>query len=232
MMDALRIAKDRARGRRDQSGAAMFIVAMTLAVLASVGVYALAAAATEVKTSGYERQNTQTHYLTQYAIIGAAHYLAASNVQLTYGLMANPTSRDNCPLSLPGVGTGLDTMIAGCRRVPAQEMRDTSAWAIAHPLDSYTGTAPLQSNVQPGSFGPTLMTGDFYVELTEPWQPKAPAGYALNLSMCFYEFTATASGITEPQYPGATDTATPAFGGEGVEVQRARLVAGPTKCSK
>ena len=73
LMNALALAKRRAALRRREDGAAMFIVAMTLAVLASVGVYALAAAATEVKTSGNERQNTQTHYLSQYGVLGVAH---------------------------------------------------------------------------------------------------------------------------------------------------------------
>ena len=60
----------------------MFIVAMTLAVLASVGVYALAAAANEVRTSGNERQNTQTHYLAEYGVLGAAHEMTGKRAFL------------------------------------------------------------------------------------------------------------------------------------------------------
>ena len=68
-MRALALAKRRSALRRRDEGAVMFIVAMTLAVLASVGVYALAAAATEVRTSGNERQGTQTHYLAEFGVI-------------------------------------------------------------------------------------------------------------------------------------------------------------------
>ena len=46
-------AKRNARRRATQSGAVVFIVAMTLAVLASLGLYALQSASAEVKTSGY-----------------------------------------------------------------------------------------------------------------------------------------------------------------------------------
>ncbi len=66
-------AKRRWSHRQDEAGAAMFIVSMTLTVLASVGIYALAAASNEVRTSGYERQNTQTHYLASYGVLGIAH---------------------------------------------------------------------------------------------------------------------------------------------------------------
>ena len=64
MLDTLSLSPNDAppaAGRR--RGAVMFVVAMTIAVLASVGMYALAAASSEVRTSGNERQNTQTHYL-------------------------------------------------------------------------------------------------------------------------------------------------------------------------
>ena len=49
----------------------LFVVAMVIAVLASVGLYALAAASIEVRASGNERQNTQTHYLAEYGILAA-----------------------------------------------------------------------------------------------------------------------------------------------------------------
>ena len=59
----------------------MFLVTMTLAVLASVGLYALAATTSEVTASGSERQATQTHYLAQYGVLGASHELAASKAK-------------------------------------------------------------------------------------------------------------------------------------------------------
>ena len=60
----------------------MFIVAMTLAVLASLGLYALASASNEMKTSGFERQNAQTHYLSEYGVLGGADDMNPTTAQL------------------------------------------------------------------------------------------------------------------------------------------------------
>jgi hypothetical protein len=225
------IAKKRALARHGQAGAAMFIVAMTLAVLASVGIYALAAAAAEVRTSGNERQNTQTHYLAEYGIIGAAHELVASKAQWYLGLML--TQPDTCPLSLPGVDvTKADPMTKACRRAGSAELG--APWTAAGAVITvpYTGTQPFAASTNPGSFGPTPMSGDFFVEVTDPAQANTPARYALGLNFCFMGLTVTSSGITQPLYPSATFDATRQFAGEGIEVQRARLIAGPIQCPK
>jgi hypothetical protein len=227
MTRALAIAKTRARSRRRQAGAAMFIVAMTLAVLASVGIYALAAAASEVKTSGYERQNTQTHYLAEYGVIGAAHELTSTRAQFYIGMMlAQP---DICPLSLPLVPSTEDIMTRACRRLGRLEIG--GAWKAPSTIP-YTGAAPFATGVDPGSLGPIPMNGDFFVELTEPTQANAPARYGLDLHFCFIQLTATSTGITRPFLAAAANPATAGFAGEGTEVQRARLVAGPIQCPK
>ena len=225
-MNVLAIAKGRARRRRGQAGAAMFIVAMTLVVLASVGVYALTAAATEVRTSGNERQSSQTHYMASYGIIGVAHEIIASKAQYYLGLMQ--VQPDTCPLSLPGVSSTAAIQTRACRRLGVSELGTWGSSAIT----SYTGSAPLSTTVAPGSFGPVQMNGGFFVELTEPTQANPPGRYALDLHFCFIQFTATSSGLTQPLFPNATDPDTPMYGGEGVEVQRARIVAGPVQCPR
>jgi hypothetical protein len=224
-MKALDLAKRRARLRRDQAGAAMFIVAMTMAVLASVGIYALAAAATEVRTAGNERQNTQTHYLAEYGIVGAAHEITSTKAQ--WYLTQMLTVPDTCPLSLPGVPTTANIMVRACRRIGSTELASTWNGGIA--TTPYTGTTPFTAD--PGSLGPIPLSGDFFVELTEPTQASAPARYGLDLHFCFIDLTVTSSGITQPVYVNEPDN-TSGFGGEGLEVQRARFIAGPIQCPK
>jgi hypothetical protein len=68
-------AKRRALRRRSSSGGTMFVVAMTIAVLSTVGAWALQSAALEVRMAGYERQSTQTHYLTEYGLVATAQDL-------------------------------------------------------------------------------------------------------------------------------------------------------------
>lgn len=235
-MDRLTLAKRRSARRRHQGGAVMFIVAMTLAVLASVGIYALAAASNEVKTSGNARQNTQTHYLSQYGILVASEELAASKAQLYLGVMlANPDLNCTSLQGVPAFGTaGVDPMVTACRRVGAQEFHDSSGVWLAPATNAYAGTTPFAASTMPGSLGPIPMNADFYVEFTAPSSTKAASGYGLNSQSCFLQFTATSVGITQPQYvtgSGSSGGTSTFFGGEGLETQRARLVAGPiTPC--
>jgi hypothetical protein len=227
---ALRLAKRRATLRKREGGAIMFIIAMTLAVLASVGVYALAAAATEVKTSGNERQNTQTHYLSEYGVLGAAREMTGSRALFTVKLMKTAALRDTNCVSLQGVPATAPPAALACVRLGAKELG--AAWAVPQvqiPVTQYGGntTQPYTTGVAPGSFGTTPINGDVFVELTEPMQLADPSRYSTNSNACFAQITATSIGFTQPVFPGAVNATTSQFGGEGVETERARLIAGP-----
>jgi hypothetical protein len=196
----------------------MFIVAMTLAVLASVGIYALAAAATEVRTSGNERQNTQTHYLSQYGVLGAAHEMTNSMALFTVNRMRSPQTRDTNCVSLQGVPVGAPPSALECVRMGAQELG--ASWAIP-PITPYKGPGS-----PPGSLGTAPKYGDFFVEFTEAMRLSMPARYSTNSNACFGLLTATSIGIARPGDPNVTPTVA-GIGGEGVETQRARFIAGP-----
>jgi hypothetical protein len=207
----------------------MFLVAMTLAVLASVGIYALSAASIEVRTSGNERQNTQTHYLSEYGVIGAMHELTATKANLYKRLMLS--SPDTClslPIPTPAAGAPApDPLTIACRRLADMELGQP--WTAGAMTVAYTAK-PLAPGVSPGSFGATPMAGHFFVELTDPVDLTPPARYALDLHLCFMQFTVTSTGITQP-YQTLTDPVAQ-FSGEGLETLRARIVAGPVGCSK
>jgi hypothetical protein len=226
-MHALAIAKRRSRRRLREGGAAMFIVAMTIAVLASVGIYALAAASIELRTAGNERQSTQTHYLAEYGILGAAHELFGTKAQLYVGMMIQQP--EPLCVSLPGVPTTADPLTKACRRLPDTEL--SQGWTGTPTTVPYTGAAPYTPGVAPGSFGATPTNGGFFVELTDPTQLSAPARYALDQNFCFLELAATSTGVTKPVFAWQqTADQTAQFGGEGVEMQRARIIVGPVKC--
>lgn len=232
-MSPLTLAKRRSSRRRHQAGAALFVVSMTIAVLASVGIYALAAATNDVKTSGYERQNTQTHYMSSFGVMGVAHEIAASKAQFYMMLML--TSPDKCPGSIPGaysMSVPPSILTLACRRLGSLELSTmgTTAWTIPY-VDPYAGTIPYQPGVPPGSLGPTTVQGDFFVELTEPVQTKPPAGYGLGMNFCFVEMTATSNGMTFPTFPSNPNWLQQ-YATQGVELQRARIVAGPVACPR
>jgi hypothetical protein len=227
-MNPRSLAKMRFSRRRDgETGAVMFLVAMTLAVLASVGVYALAAASNEVRTSGNERQNTQTHYLAEYGVLGAAHEMVSAKAQFYLGLMLS--TPDSPCVALPGItATTGSAVTRACRRLGSAELGQ--AWSTTVGVTvPYAGSSPYQTGIAPGSFGPVPLVGDFFVELTEPTQAQAPARYATDLHFCFIEMTATSSGITQPVVAGQP---TGVYANEGIEVQRARIIAGPVQCPR
>jgi hypothetical protein len=234
--EATTLALGRAAHRHGEEGAAMFIVAMTTAVLASVGVFALAAAATEVRSAGNERQATQTHFLAQYGIVAAAQDLSTfGKPSLYYTMMQSQTmatnERDTCKLSLPGVDStsNLDWLQKACKALEPGDVSTSWNGAGSGPpppaLIPYDGGAPYQGPA--GTLGPIPMTGGFRVELTDPTKYPPPAGYGFNTNICFYGYTMSAMGETAPDY--GTNTAA-AYAGRGTEIQRARITAGPDRC--
>jgi Tfp pilus assembly protein PilX len=218
----------RIRARRRQDGAVIFVVTMILAVLGSVGIYALAAAAAEVRTSGNERQSTQTHYMANYGVVGVAHEITATMAQFYYGLMRS------YPMPCTSVPTAdiptsyLTGQTQACRQLASTEIGQ--AWTAAGNQITipYAGTTPYSSSVTtPGSFGPMPIIGNFTVELSEPTEYGTAARYAKDLGFCFIVMTATSYGSTEPSVTGA-----PMAVGIGAETQRARIVAGPVQCPR
>jgi len=207
-MAALLLAKARAAHRSQESGAVMFIVTMILTVLASVGIYALAAATNEVTTSGSERQAAQTHYLAEYGVVAGTQLMTATRAQSYLSTML-ATPDTNC-WSLPNVTatTMPDPVYRACTHVQDSEIAGVLTWS--------------QSSLFPDAGAPTS-TPDFSVEFTGLNKASTPPGYALDLHVCFAEMTASAYGTTLP--PTAAGLGNNF--GEGLETQRARILAGP-----
>jgi hypothetical protein len=210
----------------------MFIVAMTTAVLASVGVFALVAAATEVRASGNERQATQTHFLAQYGMVAGANDLSSpGKASLYYSMMMSTsvTVHDNCD-SLPNVtfSSNLNSLQKACKAIePTDLALSTNLTPLPQVLDSYDGGVAYQAGTPAGSLGPVPVQGGFRVELTDPTKPPPPAGYGMNSNICFYGYTMSSKGQTQPNY-GAGNVAT--YAGLGTEIQRGRVTAGPDQC--
>jgi hypothetical protein len=229
-LDPTRQAKRRSSRRAREAGAAMFVVAMCVAVLASVGVYALAAAANEVATSGNERQNTQTHYLAEYGVQAAAHAVSGASAQLYFNVMTIPapgaTALPSCAsVPLPNGVTPPPASLA-CAQLGSVDLART--WTQPQATLPYAGLVPYQSGVSPGSFGLTPLGGDFFVELTEPTKAPSPAGFDQSSPLCIIQFTATVTGYTQP----LSSTGAVSYESEGLEVQRARILGGPIGCPK
>jgi hypothetical protein len=240
-------AKRRATRRNRESGAVMFIIAITLTLLAAMGVYALNVSATEVKAAGYVRQQTQTHYLAEYGILAGAQDVSANRTQMYYTALTTPyvaasgtlTSDTNCVSLYGEVSPAASTLALGCRRVGSAEL--DASWQITtgSPVNVKMITPWTANNaeVSRGSSGlPT--TPDFFIEVTDANQKTPPSGYSTNQNLCFAEFTVSAYGLTPttdtsagaPTTPWANALAPYGYQSEGLELARARIVGGPITC--
>jgi hypothetical protein len=243
------LARARARKRQREGGAVIFILAMTLAILISMGSFAMRAASSEIRTSGFLRQATQTQYLAEYGVLGAANEVQGAKAQLYVQLMLDPVRRDHlpdptdprnvsagrvgirCP-SISAVPEGASELSLACRRIPSAEF--AQSWTAL----STAVTTPRQALVQydvtnprvPGSLGAAAVVGNFTVELTDPGNAASPPGFDTRLGLCFTEVTATATGLTFPQLGAGKDLAI--YTGQTVASSRARLVVGPIRCPK
>jgi len=232
-MRAAQLAKDRAKKRAADAGAIVIVVAMAIAVLATMGVYALRSSQQEMQTSGGARQRMQAHYLDEYALIGTVQHLTpgrADAILKRYKAYADLTQP-------PGNNT--DTGCASVAAVPLTAER-TARWCQLLPSatiglgwQSASGAArsPLfdwDGGKAPGSLGTgaggVFMGGDFWVELSDPAVGAKLPGYT---NHCYAYFTVTAAGATLPR--NVSDAGIAA--GLGIETARARIRVGPvTTC--
>lgn len=219
-------AKTRAARRAREGGGVIFIVAMTLAVLGALGAYALQSASMEIRTAGFERQNTQTHYLAEYGVLGAMQNLTPGTAQAYLDLMVRQSAA--ACTSLPGTAyVSPNPLSRACIRMDAAQMQKAWPTAIANsvsPLNAWGGTATT-----PGSLGIVPVTGNFYAEMTEPVQAPMLPGFDTKSGYCPIQFTVSSYGMTQPSNTGSNTTAM--YAGQGVETARARVVGGPVQWS-
>lgn len=201
-------AKDRARRRRREGGAIMFIVATTLALLATMGVYALAAASTEAKTSGYVRQAAQAQYMAELAAMATAESVTAANADYFINVLMRSAQQDKNCMSAAAYDASYATSSAvaqSCWRFSKQELETT--WKMPM-LSSESLTPATQLNV------------DFFAEMTNPVAVQPPPGFDLNLGLGFARVTITTGGVLMPATAAASHS---------MQLGRARFVVGPIR---
>lgn len=176
-----RKSETRDRGT-DERGAAVFVVVLAITLLTAIGVFALRNASLVEQAAGYDRQASQTLYLTEYA---------ARSVAAEVGSGAGRTYIDK-------VATGTDTCYAN-KQLDANALDPNISYLpcyklfyadIGQRVDKQFSNQKLldqQSNAAPGSLGPQLdnsgvmkpMEGVFVVEMTDPAESTPTAGSAL-----------------------------------------------------
>lgn len=217
------ILRQRLRSRARSRGAVMLVLAMTLAVLAALGLYALKAASTEVKTSGYARQSAQTQYMAEYGVLVSTQSMAGTLGSMQLAAAVSNTEKDTLCMSLQGI----DLLNSGfrsqaCRRIGSTELQKTiwNGGPVTKALE------PYQPGAKIGSLGPYAISGDYFVEITDPACAYQAPGYSGG-NFWFTDTTLTAYGRTEPDRLVLALTPLQAIADQSVNVSRAHILAGP-----
>ena len=198
--------------RRRSRGAVVFIVAATLGLLALMGVYAISGAATEVRSSGYVRQATQAHYLSEYTMGAVANHVNSTNADFLVNnqLLAqatNPFPPTTDCLSVPTYA-GASPMAKACVRINQTD------------IEGQWGSRPLLTEHSLGQPGKSLMQGTVFAEFSNPTITQPPPGFDQNLGLNFARITVTTGGSVQP-------AGNPA--GRTLEMGRARMIVGPVR---
>jgi hypothetical protein len=197
-------ARRRSRRRAEERGAIIFIVAMTIALLGSMGVYALTNTTSEVRTAGFQRQATQAHYVSDLATGAGVDVFSPENASYIDNQMRTTTPSTPCLSAPPVAATGVSDMTRRCVKLhPAYIERNWNG-ALALP---------------PTALGTSAATGAFNVEITESLNNGVQAGFDTNNNKCFYRYTLSSFGWLQQ----GTSVV-------GEEASRARVVVGPLDC--
>jgi hypothetical protein len=200
--------------RSQERGVAIFIVVAVLTMLTALGIFAMKAASMATLSSGYERQNTQNHFASEYGMLAATTELGSSrsNGHLKKLLIGADTCAANSNF-------GPDSGTLPCYHLYANDIQRN----VAVPLFAPAGAAP-------GSLGLAPLDGDFDVEITDP----GPVGILVpgddlgKTKSKYLQVTLTSTGQVRPAADGGgVSAASCAMAGN--ETGRAFVVIGPTQ---
>jgi len=211
----------RARARRDSDGAVMFIVVVTLGLLAVMGVYGLSAASADIKAAGHMREALQGQKAGEHALAMTAETFNPSAAMVLVQSMSGAKRTNNCKTATGDLGAPADLApyvgavpvpaSAACIRLNEAEMR-VIGQAVNPWVTSVTGFGPE-------SFGLVKATPGALVEISNPVDVPPPPGSGYDpASQRFTQVTVTV--FVEVRK-------TPTTPAETVVAGRGRMTVGP-----
>jgi hypothetical protein len=209
--------------RAGERGAAVFVVVMVLTMLTAIGVFAMRAASMANLSSGYDRQNTQNHYVGEFGLLSAVAELSTTKRSAYVDKMSRGMETCSATKGVPNLGSGVP-----CYHLYANDV----AKAVASNFSGRQLFEPPSgsgSSLVPGSLGPVPLDGDFVVEMTDPGPvglPVAGAQLAGGAAKFRYlQVTLTSVGQVRPAGDPSACTAGAVVAGN--ETGRAFVVIGP-----
>lgn len=207
----------RALRRRNEAGAALFVVAVTLALLAAMGVYGLSATALDVRSAGHNREAMAGQNVAQHTMLLTAETLSPSKAQGIISGMYGPNATNDCRTAKrkasPGVSSQFNNAEA-CTRLTPQRLQllatgavSTTADCAAHPGQIGYGSGQGYQ-FQCDSFGkdptgtPLTLIPNVQVEISNPVAVGMPGFQSSDMNNQQKQFAAlTVTVFTEMKEP-------------------------------
>ncbi len=206
--------------RRKERGAALFVVTAMLAVLASLGTFAVASVLSDMRTGASLRQRAQARFVGDFALASALAALRPDNAYLVVAPMLDTTRtdhRDSANRCFSLAGVPFDSSASPLSR----------ACARRYVSDYLTSS---QQSALGGAFGDGI-GWDYLVEITEPTQLQGSVGASSSVPVCDLSLTVSAYGRTGPRATSA-GLATPVVASMNVQLERVRYVIPGVPCSR
>jgi len=181
----------RFRKRRDQRGAAVFVVALAIVLLSGLGAWAMQTARLVDQASGYGRSALQTQYVAELGVTAGTAFLSIPGWGATQ-YNAGRSRPDPCEATRGQIANRF------CRNI---QMSEINAATIAPLLDA--GTATLPGSLGSFNAGDGAVQGVFNLEMTDPERAIVP-GSDISKSQ-YYRVTLTSRGQVRPAPTAATD---------------------------
>lgn len=190
----------------------MFIVVVTLGLLAAMGVYGLTAAQSDIRQAGHMREALQAQHAGEHALMMAAESLTPSSMPEVVKKMRDGTVRTKDCKTATAYAGKLDPVPpqAACWRLDEAQMK-----TLAPVSNPWSGVAGFASD----SFGAVASTPQVAVEISNPLDTQAGAGYG-GQNMYFTQVTATV-------FVNVRSTSNLSSPAQSVVAGRGRLTIGP-----
>jgi hypothetical protein len=220
MVKSTRIAR-----RKNERGAAIFVVVLVLTMLTAIGVFAMRAASLAESASGFDRQNTQNHYVGEYGLYGVVTELSSPRRNIYYDKLR--AGKEQC-LATKGLTSTIGTL--PCYPIQTGDVQ-AAVMATFNGRPLFEPATTSSGIVTPGSLGPAGLDGDFRIEMSDPGPVGLPvAGTQQNgatgTQWRYYQVTLTSVGQVRPAGNTGVCVTTNA-GVAGNETGRALVVIGP-----
>lgn len=218
------LAARRALRRRKEGGAALFVVAVTLALLATMGVYGLSATSLDVRAAGHNREAMVGQNVAQHSLLLTAETFSPSKAQGIVNGMYGPNRTNDCKTSRKYSGTTTKYNNAeACTRL---NMTRLQALSIG-PSSALGPTGSGASYIfQSDSFGkdpggtPLPLQPDVQIEITSPVSVAMPGFQSSDMNNQQKQFAVvTVTVFTEMREPSKAP--------EMAVLGRGRIVVGP-----